>query len=82
MYMWDQDDFRPPQDILDKCVRIHIGDQKHRSADMIRWAKLNCKSFVWCEVKDVSDVSMTMDEVAELYFSDPVDVTMFELKFR
>ena len=53
-----------------------------RFQDAADWAKQQCHSFIDFEIQDVSDVSLTMDQVAEYRFKDPKDAMWFELKWK
>lgn len=49
--------------------------------DMANWAKEHCQSFESFEITDVSDVSLTADEIAEFCFGNQQDLLMFKLKY-
>jgi len=75
----------PPQELLDKCQQVLIADPRERLGakprEIKKWAQTYCRSFVWFELMDVSDVSPLYDVVCAYYFSDPRDVTMFTLRW-
>lgn len=89
MYIWS-DDYKkmvPPQEILNKCYQIIISDNDAGGAGepfwkIKKWALAHCKSFVWMDVSDVSDVSLYYDELATYYFGDERDALMFKLKYK
>lgn len=89
MYVWS-DDYKkmvPPQEILNKCYQIIISDNDAGGAGepfwkIKKWALAHCKSFVWMDVSDVSDVSLYYDELAVYYFGDERDALMFKLKYK
>jgi hypothetical protein len=42
----------------------------------------HCKSFAGYEIVDVADNSSVWDQVAEYRFTDPRDVTLFQLAWK
>jgi hypothetical protein len=46
------------------------------------WAKRFCKSFISCEIFDISDFSLYYDDVAEYTFSESKDAMFFILKWK
>lgn len=65
VYVWDKVDWVDPSD---QFYEIQC------------WAQDNCKSFVYMNVIDVSDVSSS-DYVGEFEFTDERDATMFTLRW-
>lgn len=50
--------------------------------DMISsWAKENCPSYSHYEDIDISDFSLVHDVIADYFFSDEKDATLFRLKW-
>ena len=49
--------------------------------EILLWAKEHCQSFIHFEVVDVSDVSITCDQIAEFHFEHEKDLLMFNLKW-
>jgi hypothetical protein len=49
---------------------------------MKRWAREHCKSYVWAELVDTTDVSYDYDSVCAFYFGDEQDHLMFTLKYK
>jgi len=54
------------------CYFSEIGD----------WAKTHCVSYRSYQVVDVSDTSTRWDEIAEYYFLDDKDATLFTLRWK
>ena len=77
-------DLTPPKDLLDKCIKILIADNKLDEPvwKMKKWARNHCQSFVWMEECDVSDVSLQWDYLYAFYFYDEKDALMFQLKYK
>lgn len=51
-------------------------------ADIDQWAKENCKTYISCQIQDVSDVSIQWDEIACYRFTDESEeTTLFRLKW-
>jgi hypothetical protein len=75
-------DLTPPQDVLDRCHQVIIGDPAFVMWKMKRWCRENNLSLVWSELVETSDVSSQFDECAAFYFIDPADATAFTLKFK
>ena len=73
---------RPPQNLLDQCQEVLIGDPAFIMWKMKHWCRDQDLSLVWSELIDVADVSSQFDEVAAFYFVDAKDATMFSLKFK
>jgi hypothetical protein len=89
MYDWDENYKKlvPPPDVLRQCHKIIITDNEAGGAGepfwkIKKWARANCKSFIWMEVSDVSDVSYVWDELATYYFADEKDLLMFAMKYK
>ena len=83
MYELDPDEFRPPRDLLNQCVQILIADDKlpTRPVDLKRWCFEHCRSFVYMEEADVSDVSAHWDYIYAFYFGEQDDANWFSLKW-
>ena len=73
---------RPPDNVLDQCHQVLIGDPAFRMWQMKRYCRDNNLSLVWSELVETSDVSVYFDEVSAFYFIDPADATLFTLKFK
>jgi hypothetical protein len=73
---------RPPDNVLDQCHQVMIGDPAFRMWQMKRYCRDNNLSLVWSELVETSDVSVYFDEVSAFYFIDPADATLFTLKFK
>jgi hypothetical protein len=73
---------RPPEEALDKCHFVFIGDPVVQMWRMKKWCLENNLSLVWYELVETSDVSAYFDAVAGFYFVDPADATLFSLKFK
>ena len=73
---------RPPQNLLDQCTEVLIGDPAFIMWKMKKWCRDQDLSLVWSELIDVADVSSQFDEVAAFYFIDAEDATLFSLKFK
>lgn len=70
-------DLTPPKELLEKCfqVKVRHGDQPEPSWKMKKWAKAQCKSFVWM------DVEFGLDDATYIfYFAKEEDKIMFALK--
>ena len=82
---WKQ--FKPPDDVINKCHQVLITDNDAKAAGepfwkIKKWWLDNCKSYVWFEITDVSDASYHWDEIAAYYFYDSKDAIMFTLKYK
>ena len=73
---------RPPEEILDRCHEVTIGDPAFRMWAMKKYCRENNLSLVWSELVETSDVSAFFDEACAFYFIDPADATVFTLKFK
>ena len=73
---------RPPEDALEKCHCVTIGDPAFRMWAMKKYCLENKLSLVWSELVDTTDVSAFFDEACAFYFIDPADATLFSLKFK
>lgn len=89
MYNWNEDynKFAPPREVLSKCHQVLITDRDSGGGGepfwkIKKWAQANCKSFIWMEVSDVSDVSLIWDEIATYYFGNEKDALMFTIKYE
>jgi hypothetical protein len=71
----------PPKELLDKCFQVLIGDPV-KPWELKRWAIKHCKSYIWMEEVDTSDVSGQFDIVCSFYFLDDKDALMFRLKWK
>jgi hypothetical protein len=74
-------DFSPPRNLLDACFVVHLSDPTIPMWKMKRWARDHCKSYVWSELVDTSDVSYAYDSICAFYFGDEQDKLMFALKY-
>ena len=72
----------PPRDLLDQCYQVLLPDPPEPMWRMKRWAREHCKSYVWAELVDTTDVSYDYDSVCAFYFSDEQDKLMFTLKYK
>ncbi len=88
MYNWEDGPPSPPQELLDKCYQILLTDDDIEKTHHMtpwavkRWAKQNCKSFVWMDEQDVTDVSLQWDYIYAFYFYDEKDANWFQLKWK
>ena len=73
---------RPPEEVLDRCHEVTIGDPAFRMWQMKRYCREQNLSLVWSELVETSDVSAFFDEACAFYFIDPADATLFTLKFK
>jgi len=73
---------RPPDDVLERCHQVLIGDPAFRMWQMKRYCREQNLSLVWSELVETTDVSVYFDEVSAFYFIDPADATLFTLKFK
>jgi len=73
---------KPPDDVLERCHQVMIGDPSVRMWQMKQYCRDNNLSLVWSELVDTSDVSVYFDEVSAFYFIDPADATLFRLRFK
>jgi hypothetical protein len=73
---------RPPEEVLDRCHEVTIGDPAFRMWAMKKYCRENNLSLVWSELVETSDVSAFFDEACAFYFIDPADATLFTLKFK
>jgi hypothetical protein len=73
---------RPPDDVLERCHQVLIGDPAFRMWRMKQYCREQNLSLVWSELVETTDVSVYFDEVSAFYFIDPADATLFRLKFR
>ena len=73
----------PPRELLEKCIQVLITDTKLRGRpyDIKVWARENCKTFVWMEETDVSDVSLQWDYIYAFYFGTQEDANWFTLRW-
>ena len=73
----------PPRELLAKCIHVLIADTNLRSRpyDIKVWAMENCKTFVWMEETDVSDVSLQWDYIYTFYFGTQEDANWFTLRW-
>jgi hypothetical protein len=80
----DPEEFRPPQEILDQCVSVLITDidLKDTPHKIKHWCLENCKSFVFMDETDVSDVSYQWDYIYAFYFGEQDDANWFTLRWR
>lgn len=65
IYIWDKIEWEEPRDYF---------------LEMQYWAQNNCKSFVYMNIIDTSDVS-SHDYVGEFKFTDERDATLFSLRW-
>lgn len=82
---WKQ--FKPPDDVLQRCHQVLITDVDCEQAGepfwkIKKWCLAHCKSYVWFDITDVSDTSYQWDEIASYYFYDSRDAIMFTLKYK
>ena len=73
---------RPPDEVLERCHQVLIGDPAFRMWQMKQYCRDNNLSLVWSELVETTDVSVYFDEVSAFYFIDPADATLFRLKFK
>lgn len=88
MYNWDGGPPKPSSKLLDQCVQILLTDEdierKNKTVPwrVRHWAIQNCKSFVYMEEQEVSDVSYEWDYIYAFYFGNEKDANWFELKWK
>jgi hypothetical protein len=75
-------DLTPPQEVLDQCHRVLIGNPAFVMWKMKKWCREQNLSLLWSELVESADVSSYFDEVAAFYFIEARDATMFSLKFK
>ena len=75
-------DLTLPQDVLDQCHQVLIGDPPVPMWKMKRWCRDQELSLLWSEIVETADVSYKWDNVVAFYFIDARDATMFSLKFK
>jgi hypothetical protein len=65
------------------CIgdRLEWKDAQDEFNDIQYWTYKHCKSFVEMKIRDVSDVSILYDYVAEFSFTEERDATLFRLKY-
>lgn len=68
--------------LSDEHSKLDYNFQRLYFIDAAIWATKHCKSFKNFDMQDVSDHSLTMDQVAAYHFTDPKDAMWFELKWR
>jgi hypothetical protein len=73
---------RPAESVLDQCYLVVVNDPAFRMWAMKKFCLENKLSLVWSELVETSDVSAYFDEDAAFYFIDPVDATLFRLKYK
>ena len=83
MYELDPEELYPPQALLDLCVQVLVADDKlkARPHELKRWCLENCRTFVFMDETDVSDVSLQWDYVYAFYFGDQEDANWFGLRW-
>lgn len=47
--------------------------------DRIEWALVNCNTFLYRTITDISDISSNIDAIYEFYFGDEKDAMWFKL---
>ena len=89
MYAYSEEwkKFKPPDDVLAQCHQVFITDNDAETAGepfwkIKKWCLAHCKSYVWFDVTDVSDVGYHWDEIAAYWFHDEKDAVMFTLKYK
>jgi len=89
MYAYSEEwkKFKPPDDVLERCHQVLITDVDCEQAGepfwkIKKWCLAHCKSYVWFDVTDVSDVGYQWDEIAAYWFHDEKDAVMFTLKYK
>jgi hypothetical protein len=74
---------RPPEEALDECHCVFISDPVVPMWQMKKWCLEHNLSLIWYELVETADVGGSeFDAVAGFYFIDPVDATLFTLKFK
>jgi hypothetical protein len=85
VFFYDPSGIKPPEELMSQAIRVMISDPKDRHGvdgrAIKNWARVNCKTFFWYDVTDVSDVSYTTDEIHCYYFIDERDVNWFTLRW-
>lgn len=88
MYNWGNGLPSPPEQLLEQCYQILLNDEeiekKHGTTPWAvkQWARENCKSFVWMNEQDVSDVSYQWDYIFAFYFVEDKDANWFQLRWK
>jgi hypothetical protein len=82
---WKQ--FKPPDDVLERCHQVLITDNDATAAGepfwkIKKWCLVHCHSYIWFDITDVSDTSGLWDEIAAFWFHDEKDAVMFTLKYK
>lgn len=72
----------PPQQVLDQCHQVLIGDPAFRMWAMKKWCWENDLSLLHSEIIETADVSVEFDHVAAFYFTKAKDATAFTLKYK
>lgn len=73
---------RPPEEILDQCHLVTIGDPAFVLWKMKKWCREQNLSLIWAELIDTSDIDYNYDHIAGFYFIKSKDATLFSLKFK
>jgi hypothetical protein len=73
---------RPPDELLEKCHPVFVGDPAFKMWQMKQWCRDQNLSIVWSEIVETSDTFSEYDHVAGFYFIEGRDATVFSLKFR
>jgi len=75
---------KPPEEVLNRCHLVTIGDPKTPFWQMKQWCRENDLSMLWAELVDTVDIHVgpPFDQVAGFYFIDEPDATAFTLKFK
>jgi hypothetical protein len=76
----NRDQFKPPQDVLNRCYRVDVDSGKHKPKNMRSWAREHCESFIWWESSDISGWPGP-DNYCSYYFYKDADATAFRLRW-
>lgn len=69
----------PPQELLNQCTKVVVVGPDSYSK-IRHWCWGNQLSLVWSDI--VLADHKQLEDLAEFYFSDPADATLFRLKWK
>lgn len=61
--------------------KILISDKKHLIQTQLDWCNANCIGEFTSEIWDMTDISLEIDEAAEIIFENEQDLSMFILRW-
>jgi hypothetical protein len=65
-------------------MKVYLTDEKRKYndwSDIFEWVSSNCGGIYGFHVQDVSDHSLTCDEILVIDFADELDAMMFKLRW-